>query len=354
MSDTDTQHALKPEAHTHSHEHHSHDNLHSHAEHDHHHDTFWVKIASALHLPGYAHDHGSIAGDAVVYNNALAIRTVKLSLLALGLTTILQVFIYISSGSVALLGDTVHNFGDAANSIPLWIALVLLRRPPTKRFTYGFGRAEDVAGLFIVFSIGFSAVYILWESVQKLINPQPLTNLPWVAAAAIVGFVGNELVALMEIRVGRQIGSAAMVADGQHARTDGLTSLAVLVASGGAALGMPILDPIIGILMGILIVFITRDAAISVWYRLMDAIDPKLTERAEAIIKYYSEVKAIAQLQLRWIGHELHAEVGVHVDPAWTVAQADHLADHLRDDLQQGIPNLRYITIAFVSGNAAE
>jgi divalent metal cation (Fe/Co/Zn/Cd) transporter len=133
-----------------------------------------------------------------------------------------------------------------------------------------------------------------------------------------------------------------------------LTSLAVLVASGGAALGMPILDPIIGILMGILIVFITRDAAISVWYRLMDAIDPKLTERAEAIIKYYSEVKAIAQLQLRWIGHELHAEVGVHVDPAWTVAQADHLADHLRDDLQQGIPNLRYITIAFVSGNAAE
>lgn len=326
------------------HEHHDHDHSHGH-DHDNHgyihaYDTLWFKIASALHIPGYSHEHESIASDSAFFEHTLGIRTVKLSLLALGLTTVLQIVIYFASGSVALLSDTVHNFGDAANSIPLWFAFVLARRAPTKRYTYGFGRAEDIAGLFIVFSIGFSAVVILWESIQKLIHPQPLTNLPWIVAAGIVGFIGNELVALMEIRVGGQIGSAAMIADGQHARTDGLTSLAVVVAAAGAALGLPILDPVIGILMSILIIFITRNAAVAVWHRLMDAVDPALIQKIEKELQHHSEIKAVRRIQMRWVGHRLNADLALVVGGTLTIAQGDHLREHLQHDLSHAVPNL--------------
>ena len=155
-----------------------------------------------------------------------------MALAALTITSLLQVVIVWWSGSVALLADTIHNIGDGLNSVPLLIAFYLARRAATRRYSYGFSRAEDVAGVFIVLSIAFSAGVIFWESIQKLIDPQPLTNLSWVGVAAVVGFLGNEAVALLQIRTGRRIGSAAMVADGLHARTDGLTSLAVLVAAG--------------------------------------------------------------------------------------------------------------------------
>ncbi|MEL6148653.1 MAG: cation diffusion facilitator family transporter, partial [Chloroflexota bacterium] len=207
---------------------------HTQGEHHHHGGGIIGTIGAALHLPGFGHDHDhgytSLAGDKALHDNELGIRTVWLALLALGITTVLQIIIYLASNSVALLADTVHNLGDALNSIPLLIAFYFARRAATRRFTYGFGRAEDLAGVLIVISIAFSAGYILFESFQKLISPEPLTNLPWVAAAALIGFIGNELVAVMQINVGKQIGSDAMIADGQHARVDGLTSLAVLIA----------------------------------------------------------------------------------------------------------------------------
>lgn len=306
------------------------------------------RIGEALHLPGYTHQHGSPSSEAAFYDNALAIRTVWLALAALGLTTVIQVFIYLASGSVALLGDTVHNLGDALNSIPLLIAFMLARRAANKRYTYGYRRAEDVAGLLIVASIAFSAAYILWESINKLINPQPLTNLGWLAAAAIVGFLGNEFVALLQIRVGRKIGSEAMVADGLHARTDGLTSLAVLVAAGGAALGFPILDPIIGILIGVVIVFITRDAALAVWYRLMDAVEPALVERAEAKILEHEEIKAIARLQMRYLGHRLYVELLVAIDANLKISDTEAITDHLAHELYHVLPNMADVTIGVV------
>jgi divalent metal cation (Fe/Co/Zn/Cd) transporter len=201
--------------------HHDHNHSHDHDHHDHDHDHYhshglWAMIADVLHLPGRSHDHDhgytALAQDSALRDNEEGLRTIKLSLLALGFTTALQVLIYLASGSVALLGDTVHNLGDALNSIPLWIAFVLARRTPNNRYTYGYGRAEDVAGMLIVVSIAFSAAYILWESFQKLLNPQPLQNLGWLALAAVIGFIGNEIVAVMEIRTGRKIGSAAMPA----------------------------------------------------------------------------------------------------------------------------------------------
>ncbi|MBZ0301756.1 MAG: cation diffusion facilitator family transporter [Anaerolineae bacterium] len=330
-------------SHTHSHDH----------SHDHHHNDrpsgAINLIGAALHLPGFGHDHDhgytSLAADSALHDNQLGIRTVWLALLALGVTTALQVVIYAASGSVALLADTVHNLGDALNSIPLLVAFYLARRAATRRYTYGFGRAEDVAGILIVISIAFSAGYILMESFQKLINPQPLTNLPWVAAAAIVGFIGNELVAVMQIRVGRQIGSDAMVADGQHARIDGLTSLAVLVAVFGTLIGLPILDPIVGIFIAIAIVGITWNAIKSVWYRLMDAVDPMLVQMAEQTILNHAEVENVSRLQLHWVGHRLYGEIVMSVDESMSFRDIIDLQQHVHHHLEHALPNLAHVTI---------
>jgi cation diffusion facilitator family transporter len=323
--------------------HHDHDNGHHHE-----HDSLWELLAGALHLPGHGHTHARPSQSDPLYNNELGIRTVKWALVALGLTTVLQVIIYVMSGSVALLADTVHNLGDALNSVPLWIAFVLARRAANRRYTYGYGRAEDLAGLLIVVSIAFSAGYILWESIQKFINPEPLTHLPWVAAAALIGFVGNEVVALLQINVGRKIGSEAMITDGRHARADGLTSLSVLIAVVGTALGAPILDPIIGILIGVAIVFITREAVVAMWYRLMDAVDPALIARGEEVAGQHPQVRDIQRLRMRWVGHCLHVEGQLVVDPDLTVQEVDAIIDAVGHDLYHAIPNLAEVTLATV------
>jgi cation diffusion facilitator family transporter len=238
----------------------------------------------------------------------------------------------------------VHNLGDALNSVPLLIAFYLARRRPNRRYTYGYYRAEDVAGVLIVLSIIFSAGYIFYESINKLLNPSEITNLGAVAAAAVIGFLGNEAVALLQIRTGRKIGSAALVADGQHARIDGLTSLAVLVAAGGAWLGFPILDPIVGILIGIAILFITWDATKTIWYRLMDAIEPELYDQAMAVAQeqasHHDGLEEIRRLRLRWMGHRLHADLHVAVQPGLTTAQGHDLAEQVRMGLFQAMPLL--------------
>jgi len=324
--------------------HHHHDLEHDHA-HDHPHppqSRLWVRILEGLHLGGHSHPSST---DRAYLDNEEGIRTVWLALAALTITSIIQIIIVVWSGSVALFADTVHNVGDGLNSVPLLIAFYLARRVATRRYTYGFGKAEDVAGIFIVLSIAFSAGVIFWESFQKLLNPQPLTNLGWLAAAAIIGFLGNEVVALMQIQAGNRIGSAALVADGLHARTDGLTSLAVLVAAGGSWLGFPIVDPIVGFLIGITILFITRDAAKTMWYRLMDAIESEILDKAEHIVRHQKGVKALYNLRMRWIGHRLQAEVTIAVDPHITVVDGHHTAEEVRHALFHEITNLSEIIV---------
>ena len=312
-------------------------------------ETFWDKLTAFLHLPGDTHDHGSSSSSDnqhELLSNELGIRTVKQALLLLGLTTLLQAVIYMFSGSVALLADTVHNLGDALNSIPLWVAFLLARRAATKRYTYGFGRAEDIAGLFIVLSIAFSAGYILYEAISKFIDPQPISYGGWVIAAALVGFAGNETVALLQIRVGRKIGSEAMITDGKHARVDGLTSLAVLPAVFGSWLNLPILDPVFGLLIGVGIIFITRDAVVAMWYRLMDAVDPALVEQAESAIRRNPDVQSITSLRMRWVGHRLHLEGKVTATPNTKFEQVSTLIDDLEQTLEEQIPNLKEITLS--------
>lgn len=331
-----------PHDHDHDHDHeHPHPHDHDHNDGHHHHGKgVWGWISTIFHLHGHSHQHGELVSDQAFLDNQEGIRTVWLALAALTITALLQIVIVAWSGSVALLADTIHNIGDGLNSVPLLIAFYLARRAANRRYTYGFGKAEDVAGIFIVLSIAISAGVVFYQSIQKFINPEPMNNLGWVAAAAIIGFIGNEAVALLQIRTGRKIGSAALVADGLHARTDGLTSLAVLLAAGGTWLGFPVVDPIIGLLIGIAILFITKDAIVTMWYRLMDAIEPEYMDQAEAVIGRQPDVEALCRLRMRWMGHRLQAEVTIAVDPRLTTLESHHIAEQVRHELFHELPAL--------------
>ena len=171
------------------------------------------------------------------------LRALWISLAILAATAVAQALVVAWSGSVALLGDTVHNLADAVTALPLGIAFVLGRRAPTRRYTYGYGRAEDLAGVVIVLAITASALLAGFAAVRRLAEPQPVEHLWAVATAGVLGFLGNEVVARYRIRTGRRIGSAALVADGLHARTDGFTSLAVVLGAAGVAAGWPLADP---------------------------------------------------------------------------------------------------------------
>jgi cation diffusion facilitator family transporter len=273
------------------------------------------------------------------------IRAVKISLIGLGATAVLQLVVVIISGSVALLADTIHNFADASTAIPLWLAFSIGRHAPTRRYTYGFGRAEDLAGVFVVLMIAASSALAAWESVQKLIHPQPITNLGFVAAAAVLGFLGNELVAQYRIRTGERIGSAALVADGYHARTDGLTSLAVLLGALGVWLGFPQADPLVGLGITIAILLILKDATVQIWRRLMDSVDPQLVAQAEQAAHSVDGVEGVSQVRARWIGHTVHAEALITADGDLTLAQAHAVAEGARHAMLHAVPKLSSVTV---------
>ncbi len=287
--------------------------------------------------------HSHDAADSIdnaIESSAAGIRAVKVSLVALAVTAALQLTVVAISGSVALLADTVHNFSDAFTALPLWIAFAIGRRAATRRYTYGFGRAEDLAGLFVVAMIGLSALIAGWESIRRLIDPSPVHNLAWVAAAGVIGFAGNEAVAIYRIRIGRRIGSAALVADGLHARTDGMTSLAVVLGAAGVAAGFPLADPLIGLLITIAILAVLRTAGRDVFRRLMDAVDPAAVDDAEHALAALPGVQAVHRVRMRWIGHELHADVDLAID-AQNSADAHALAHEAEHELTHAVPRLR-------------
>ncbi|MEV0800765.1 cation diffusion facilitator family transporter [Kribbella sp. NPDC050281] len=283
--------------------------------------------------------------DSALEASSQGIRALKISLLGLGITAIAQLVVVILTGSTALLADTIHNFSDALTAVPLWIAFVLGRRVATKRYTYGFGRAEDLAGVFIVAMIALSAIVAGYESIRRLIEPQPITNTGVVLAAGLIGFAGNELVAVYRIRVGRKIGSAALVADGLHARTDGFTSLAVVIAALGVMAGFPLADPIIGLLITVAILVVLKGAATDIYRRLMDAVEPELVEAADRSLRGVAGVREITNLQLRWTGHRLRAETSVTVDPALDIVTAHAVAVDAEHALLHGVPRLISATV---------
>ncbi|MFJ2770653.1 cation diffusion facilitator family transporter [Streptomyces sp. NPDC087300] len=292
------------------------------------------------------HSHDSADKvDAALESSARGMRALWVSLVVLGATALAQAVVVAVSGSVALLGDTVHNAADALTAVPLGIAFVVDRRAANRRFTYGYGRAEDLAGVVIVLTIAASAAFAAWSSVERLLHPRDMSHIPVVAVAAVIGCVGNEWVARYRIRVGREIGSAALVADGLHARTDGFTSLAVLIGAGGAAVGLPLADPVVGLLITAAILLVLKDAAREVLRRVMDAVDPALVDSAEHALLAVDGVHAVGELRLRWIGHRLRAEVAVVVDGTLTVREAHRVAVDAEHALLHAVPKLTGATV---------
>ena len=312
---------------------------HDHGHHGHsHHGGRWRRLF------GHSHDIADKV-DASLESNERGIRALKISLVGLGFTALFQLIIVILSQSVGLMADTIHNFADAGTSIPLWIAFALARRPANRRFTYGYGKVEDVAGVAIVLIIFFSACVAAYESAIKLIHPQPMQYLGWTAIAAVIGFLGNEAVAVFRIRVGKEIGSAALVADGQHARVDGFTSLAVLIGVIGTRLGWPLLDPLVGIAITIAILFVVKDAARSVWFRLIDGIEPEILEQIERVPVGVEGVLLVEDVRARWVGHRVHAEASIAVSPKLSVAEGHTLAKDVRRQLMRQVPVLSSVII---------
>src|SRR5215212_2218642 len=313
-------------------------------DHDHDHEHRPGILGWLQHTFAHSHDVHEKVDDAMETNER-GIWALKISLAGLGATALFQIVIVFFSGSTALLADTIHNFGDAATSIPLWIAFALQRRARSRRFTYGFGRTEDIAGVIIVGLIFFSACVAGYESIRKLIDPQPITHLGWVAAAAVIGFLGNEAVAIFRIRIGNEIGSAALIADGQHSRVDGFTSLAVLIGAIGVWVGVPVLDPLIGLAITVAILFIVKDAARAVFLRLLDGVEPAILTEVEQAPLHVAGIEGVHEVRARWLGHRVHADLHVTVDRRLSVAEAHTIVDQIQQELAEHVPAFGGATI---------
>lgn len=301
------------------------------ARHDHHHHG--------------GHSHGAAMLDPALEASRDGMRALLLSLGLLAVTAATQAVIVALSGSVALLSDTVHNLADALTAVPLGLAFWLGRRPPNARYTYGYGRSEDLAGVAIVVTIAMSAVVSAWAAIDRLLHPRHVHGVGWVMLAGLLGFAGNEVVAVLRIRVGRRIGSAALVADGLHARTDGLTSLAVVIGATAVAAGWRQADAIVGLVITAAVVAVAWRAGYDVYCRLMDAVDPALVPQVAGILASVDGITAVDAVRIRWVGHELHAEVEVTSDAELTLAQAHEVAEHAHHHLLHEVPRLAQATI---------
>ncbi|RVD19750.1 cation transporter [Mesorhizobium sp. M4B.F.Ca.ET.017.02.2.1] len=307
---------------------------HDHAGHGHHHDG---------HGP-HGHTHGVV--DPTIATTTRGIWAIKWSFVVLAITAALQLVVVLLSGSVALLADTIHNVGDAVTAIPLWIAFMLARRKPSKTFTYGLGRVEDLAGIIIVLIILFSAIVAGYEAIDRLIHPRAIELLGSVAIAGIIGFIGNEAVAVFRVRVGREINSAALIADGYHARTDGFTSLAVVLGAIGVWAGFPLADPIIGLLITIAIFAIVWQSSKAVLTRMLDGVEPGIVDKIHHAAEHVPGVRLV-DARARWIGHRLHADIAIAADETLPLAEATRLAAMLEDELFQHMPALAAANVRF-------
>src|SRR5262245_52239839 len=294
-----------------------------------------------------AHSHGHSHGmvDASIASSERGLWAVKWSFVGLAATALLQLFVVFLSGSVALLADTIHNFGDAATAIPLAIAFWFARRKPSRRFTFGYGRVEDLAGIAVVLTILASAIIAGYESIQRLLNPQEISHLWAVVGASIIGFIGNEAVAIFRIRVGREINSAALIADGYHARIDGWTSLAVLAGAVGVWLGYPLADPVVGLLIPAAILGIVFQSGNAICVRMLDGADPEVIDKIRHTAAHVAQVQGVAEVRARWLGHRLHAELNIAVDPRLTIGQAHGVAAEVRHQLLHHLDYLSLVVI---------
>ncbi len=323
-----------------------HDSDHHHQDHqrpDHHHAWGVRGRISSLLMP-HSHDHSESIASALA-STAEGVRAVKVSLVGLAVTAVVQLAVVLATGSIGLLSDTIHNLADALTAVPLGVAFWIGRRPSNDRYTYGYGRAEDLAGIAIVGVIAASSVVAAWEAALRIGSPRAPHGLGWVAAAGGVGFVGNELVARYRIGVGERIGSAALVADGRHARTDGFTSLAVVLGAIGVAAGWKLADPVVGLVITVAVLMVLKGAAQEIFRRLMDSVEPDLVEAVRRTLGGVDDVLSVDRVRIRWVGHELVAEVDLMADGRLSIAQGHTIAEHAEHRLLHEIPRLTRATI---------
>jgi len=308
--------------------------------HDHHHE------GDDEHHVQHGHSHAAITplSDPALATSA-GIFAVKASLVVLLVTAFIQIGVAISSGSVALLADTIHNFADALTAIPLWLAFSLSRRLRNSRYTYGYGRAEDLAGSAIVALIFISAIEVYAQSIQKIMHPAAVSKLGWVVAAAGIGFLGNELAAFLRLRAGQRIHSAALVADGRHSQVDGFTSLGVIAGVIGIKLGFPLADPLIGFVIGTTILVVTWNSGRELWYRLMDATNPQVTALVEQTAAAVEGVLAVDDIRIRWLGHWQQAELHITVDAQLPTSKSHQIAESVRHALFHAMTSLQEVTV---------
>src|SRR5262249_15083067 len=289
------------------------------------------------------HHHGTI--DPAIASTDRGMWALKWSFLGLLMTAVFQVVVVVISGSMALLADTIHNFADAATAVPLAIAFMLGRVKASRRFPYGLGRVEDLAGALIVVTILATALIAGYESLVRLLHPQPVGHLGAVALASVVGFLGNEAVAVFRIKIGQEIGSAALVADGYHARADGLTSLAVLVGATGVWLGYPLSDPIVGLLITVTVLHLVWQSARTVLTRMLDGVEPDVVDAATHAARSVTGVEDIGEVRARWIGHRLTVELNVAVNPDLTVTEGHEVAKEVRHQVLHHVPHVSALTV---------
>src|SRR5215210_568484 len=323
----------------------------------------WLGLSSQAHGHDHGHGHGTSHDephghthgviDPTIATTERGIWAIKWSFVILAITAVMQLAVVAISGSVALLADTIHNIADATTAIPLWVAFVLARRKPTQRFTYGLGRVEDLAGITIVLIILLSAIVAGYEAVDRIIHPQPIGFVGIVALAGLIGFAGNEIVAVFRIRVGRQINSAALIADGYHARVDGLTSLAVVLGAIGVWMGYPLADPIIGLVITVAILGIVWQSAAAVLTRMLDGVEPSVITEIRHAAEHVPGIRQVHDVRARWIGHKLHAEIAIEVDEAATVAEASRVGNAFMAQLSSHLPALAAANIRFGTNGAS-
>ena len=301
------------------------------------------------HRHGHGHAHGVV--DPEVASSDRGIWAVKWSFIGLGLTAAIQVVVVALSGSIGLLADAIHNLGDAATAIPLAVAFLISRRRPSRRFTFGDGRVEDLAGIAVVLTILASAMVAGYETVRRFLHPQEITHLSAVMAASVIGFIGNEGVALFRIKVGREIGSAALIADGEHARIDGWTSLAVLLGAGGVWLGYPLADPIVGAVITVAIFAIVWQSAKAVFLRVLDGVEPRYIDEIRHAAQHVARVHEVTDVRARWLGHRLHAEVNIAVPSELTIREAHEIAAEVRHRL---LHQLKFLSLVVIHVDPAE
>lgn len=291
------------------------------------------------HRQGHGHRHAAL--DQELLTHARAVRVAWLSAAWLGATALLQFAIVAVSGSVGLFADALHNIGDVAGTASLLIALRLSRRSANDEFPYGWRRSEDLAGLLIVLAIAVSAGLAGWDSVRALLGDRhEVTNLGIAFAAALLGVVGNEGAALYRIRVGRQIDSVALIADGQHARTDGLASAAAALGIVGVWLGFPLADPLAGLAITVAIVWILVAVARDVLRRMLDAVEPDLLPRIRRVVAGVDGVDGLHDVRARYLGRSLVVQLHAEVDPELTLRAAHQLAEKVRHELVHAIPQI--------------